>query len=60
MQRLYSAVRYVHPGFEVTDVRFTVNRHLAADQDVDQLDANLALAVLQAGPAVTSPDQLRR
>lgn len=48
MEKLFDALRHQHPGCEVVDVRFLVNQFLVDDQDVEQLDADLAEAINNA------------
>ena len=46
MEKLFNALRDQHPGCEVVDVRFLVNLYQVEDQDVDDLDSELAEAVV--------------
>lgn len=48
MEKLFDAIRDQHPGCEVVDVRFLVNQYEVDDQDVDELDKQLAEAVQTA------------
>ena len=48
MEKLFDALRSQHPGCEVVDVRFLVNLYQVDDQNVDELDKQLALAVASA------------
>lgn len=57
MEKLFAAIRDRHPGCEVIDVRFSVNK-LDLDpkgHDVDELDAALAEAIKNAGEPVSVP-----
>ncbi len=57
MDKLFDAIRDQHPGCEVVDVRFLVNKlELNPDgHDVDALDMELAEAIQNAGEPVTEP-----
>lgn len=57
MEKLFAAIRDRHPGCEVMDVRFLVNK-LELDpkgHDVEELDCALAAAIKNAGDPVTDP-----
>jgi len=49
MKKLFAALRKLHPGYEVVDVRFTASAE-KTDKTVDQLDEELAYAVLNSTP----------
>ena len=57
MEKLFAAIRDQHPGCEVVDVRFLVNKGQLDPKghDVDKLDDSLADAVLNAGDPITEP-----
>ncbi len=59
MEKLFDAIRDQHPGCEVVDVRFLVNKLELQDEghDVDALDASLAEAIMNAGEPKTQPQQ---
>jgi hypothetical protein len=51
MEKLFSAIRDQHPGFEVVDFRLLANQHEVDGQDVEELDEQFAGAVRGAdGP----------
>ncbi|MCO6383760.1 hypothetical protein [Oceanicola sp. 502str15] len=57
MDKLFAAIRDRHPGCEIVDVRFLVNK-LQLDpngHDVDDLDEALAGAVREAGEPTSGP-----
>lgn len=57
MKKLFDAIRNQHPGCEVVDVRFLVNKLELDDEghDVGELDRLLAKAVENAGDPITQP-----
>lgn len=57
MEKLFAAIRDRHPGCEIVDVRFLVNKLELdpAGHDVDALDVALANAVKNAGEPTTEP-----
>ena len=48
MEKLFAALRGLHPGHEVVDVRFLMNRSFPRELSVTALDAQLAYAVTHA------------
>jgi len=48
MQKFFQALKQKYPDHVVVDVKFTVDPSQAADQDVERLDADLALSVATA------------
>ena len=45
MNKLFEAIQGQHPSCEIVDVRFLVDQYEVNNQDVDELDNALALAV---------------
>lgn len=59
MEKLFGAIRDQHPGCDVVDVRFLVNK-LQLDpngHDVDALESALADAISNAGEPKTQPPE---
>lgn len=57
MENLFAALHDQHPGYEVIDVRFLVNKLELAPEghNVADLDRDLATAVMNAGEPKTQP-----